>query len=372
MCQRDRRSDVLTKIHEVRGIYRSIMQAVNMAVDGDTIQIVSGTYEENVVIDRNVFVKAVAGEEVIVRGQNLATIHFTGMSGKIQDLTLEHDGGDPTLRGQSGVRCIEVHQGDFEMVNCTVSSKIGSGIMLLDGCYVAARKSRIIDNGRCGIIAFEESRLFCEDCLVNDNGLNGMDLQTGSNATSSRSRIEKNGQTGVLVSDCDTFATLMDCNVSSNSRRGITAQHHGTFVLRNCTIKDNRDCGILVLGDVQPCCCILDKCTISSNEKVEESQSVTIHGSVPDMSSCNIQGQILLLHTPIVRPSPMANARHFAGLFLHLTKSTSLGANCRLQRTAATFFFPFLFRVCTHVDINNANIRAHALYMCTCAIIHEN
>ena len=157
---------MLSKVSDLRGIYRSIMQAVNQAVDGDTIQILSGTYEENLVLETSVCLKPVPGEEVTIRGDNLAAISSSAMSAKIENITIEHSGGDSTLRGHDGVRCIEVHEGDFELVNCTVSSSVGSGIMLLDQCYVNVRKSRINDNGRCGIISFDESRVNCEDSMI--------------------------------------------------------------------------------------------------------------------------------------------------------------------------------------------------------------
>ena len=156
---------------------------------------------------------------------------------------------------------------------------------------------------------------------VQDNGLNGVDLQTGSTATLTRCKVERNGQTGVLVSDVDTHATVLDCSVSANSRRGITAQHHGAFTLRGCNIKENNDWGVLLLGDASPCCCLFVSCNITNNSE----GAVTIHGSVPDTSSCHIEGNLLLINTPPSRPSPTLPARQFAGEF-----------SCNLQNTART------------------------------------
>ena len=98
-----------------------------------------------------------------IRGEGLATVQSSAMSAKIENITLEHNGGDPSLRGQQGARCVEVHEGDFELLNCDVSCAVGSGIMMLDQSYIRVRKSRVNDNGRCGMICFDEARVNCED-----------------------------------------------------------------------------------------------------------------------------------------------------------------------------------------------------------------
>ena len=136
-----------------------------------------------------------------------------------------------------------------------------------------------------------------------------MDLQTGSTATLTRCKVLGNGQTGVLVSDADTHVTAFDCSFSANLRRGITAQHHGAFTLRNCTVAKNQDLGVLIMGDHSPCGCLLLNCIIKDNSE----GALTIHGSVPDTSTCTVEGEVSLVNTP-VRPSPSQVARQFAGM----------------------------------------------------------
>ena len=296
---------MLSKLIDVRGIYRSIQQAVTHAVDGDTIQVTAGMYEESLNIGTNVFIKCVAGEDVTIRGRGLSTIKCSAATMKIEGLTIEHAGGDSSLRGRDGARCIEVHGGDVEIVKCEVTSSIGSGVMLLDGGSARLRRTNVCDNGRCGVICFDEAHVHCEDCVVKDNGLNGVDLQAGSTATLSRCKIDRNSQTGVLVSDSDTHAAVLDCTIQSNDRRGITAQHSASFHLQNCDILNNRDLGVFILGDHSPCACLFVNCNIKGNLE----GALTIHGSLPDYSSCTIEGVVSLLNTP-KEPSPWQIARN--------------------------------------------------------------
>ena len=166
VTQRSNRTSVLSKATDVRGIYRSIQQALNHAVDGDTIQVLSGVYEENLVIETSVFIKPCPGEEVTLRGQVGPTVKSTAKSFKLEGVTIEHTGGDSTLRGRDGVRCIEVQYGDLELVNSDISSSIGSGIILLNHGSLKVKKSRLTDCGRCGILCFDESRIHCEDSII--------------------------------------------------------------------------------------------------------------------------------------------------------------------------------------------------------------
>merc|ERR1712127_650581 len=101
----------------------------------------------------------------------------------------------------------------------------------------------------------------------------------------------------------------MDSSISENSRRGITAQHNGAFTVTGCNIKDNHDIGVLVLGDATPCDCVFVNCNITGNDE----GAITIHGCVPDTSSCHIDGTVSLINPPPSRPSPSLPARKFAG-----------------------------------------------------------
>ena len=139
-----------------------------------------------------------------------------------------------------------------------------------------------------------------------------------------RCTINRNGQTGLLVSDSDTYATAVDCAISENDRRGVTAQHQGAFQLRGCNVTSNRDLGVLLLGDASPCTCLFVNSNITGNSE----GALTIHGSVPDTSSCHIEGEVKLLHTPPARPSPIEPARQFAGLHLYVC---SLPVLCSLE-----------------------------------------
>jgi len=44
----------------------------------------------------------VPGEEVTIRGENRATVSSSALSAKIEGITLQHVGGDASLRGKFG------------------------------------------------------------------------------------------------------------------------------------------------------------------------------------------------------------------------------------------------------------------------------
>ena len=85
--------------------------------------------------------------------------------------------------------------------------------------------------------------------------------------------------------------------------------------------QDNHDIGVLVLGDATPCDCVFVNCNITGNDE----GAITIHGCVPDTSSCHIDGTVSLINTPPSRPSPSLPARKFAGPQSHIIFGRAAG-----------------------------------------------
>lgn len=73
--------------------YTSIQEAINNASDSDSIYVYSGTYNENIVIDKSLILSKTGDGTVRVVGSSGHTVKITGNATEIYDFTIENQGG---------------------------------------------------------------------------------------------------------------------------------------------------------------------------------------------------------------------------------------------------------------------------------------
>ena len=150
VCHRSERPKILVAhaCAEYRGVFRSIAQALVKAQHGDTIHVNGGVYEESLSIAVNVLIRALPGEDVVLRSSaagDTSLVSSEAALARVERLTLEHCGGDPALRGLDGPRCVCVRAGELQLDNCTLSSTTGSVIMACLGGAVTVRVEAVVE-----------------------------------------------------------------------------------------------------------------------------------------------------------------------------------------------------------------------------------
>lgn len=288
-----------------KGFYKNITQALRKAEEGDTILIDGGVYAESLVVKISVCLCAAPGQEVIIKGHECPAIVACSHIVRLQGLTMEHGGGNAECRGAAGPRCVEVAGGILSLTDCSMASEIGSGVMVLGPASVTLRKCKMNRSGRCGLLGFTGASVTCEDSELSCNGLNGLDVQSGCTASITRCKLIGNAQTGILLSDLETKATVGDSVISDNNRRGVTSQFGAHLVLRDSEIKGNTDEGVYVISrglnittpHVVQGCCIQDN----------GAAAVLVEGgglSLEELTVNDIQGDVSIMGPDVTVVAP--------------------------------------------------------------------
>lgn len=216
---------------------QSIQDAINSAKSGDTIFVSSGTYYENVVVNRT----------VSLIGENRKTTIIHGNGAWLDVITIEADWVNITgfsITGGSNAIYFpwKIYRSNTSIIDCDIYNNI-VGLYSCELCSQVSVINCNIFNNRYGIILFGSSHII-ESCNVFSNDFKGIGLHTPSNK-----------------------CIIVNCSVWNNRNHGaITVAVSSDHVIKNSHIFNNT-LGVSFVGNgIDPVTGhIVTNCYISSN-----------------------------------------------------------------------------------------------------------
>lgn len=195
---------------------------------GDTI-LVNGTCEENLIVGSE-------HARITIDGQGTATIAPTsGFFGILirgtpiifKDITIAN--GDSVNRGV----IVQTGYGFFN--NATIKGFTERGVDARESGYAVVWKSEVLNNGKHGVSAAQNSETRVQHSLIKNNGGsgfgNGIWVKENSGAQITFNEILNNSWNGVLLQD-NADADVLENNISGNGRSGVRVQQLSTVHLR--------------------------------------------------------------------------------------------------------------------------------------------
>ncbi|MEA1876820.1 MAG: right-handed parallel beta-helix repeat-containing protein, partial [Bacteroidota bacterium] len=228
----------MTKIINVPSDFPTIQEAINMAVAGDTINIVAGTYNEKLTIMKsNIKLQGAGRDSTIINGNSttdptISILNSTGI--EISDFLIK--GGRYGIRLQySSVSCknnrienntkfgVRAFYNSFiEIGNTLIKLTDGGGISVDDGAVAWIDKSEITQNTGRGLSA-TSAGFEVTECIITNNGENG-------------------------IQSHDSSVRIYDSVISNNTGDGIDAWNGSRITLYGTEVKSNTDCGLMIGG----------------------------------------------------------------------------------------------------------------------------
>src|SRR5213080_4593924 len=172
------------------GAYPSIRDALELAENGDTISIASGTYPEPLRLDgRKIsLVAADVGEVVIaVRGTGEPTVSCRGSDVTLRGLVIRSD--DATA--------VQAVSTVLHMTKCEASAGYGAGISVANGSSLTGTDVRVT-GGQVGLI-FEDAGGTLDKCEVTGVSDDGIIVRLGADPTIRNSTITGCGFRGIYI-----------------------------------------------------------------------------------------------------------------------------------------------------------------------------
>jgi len=206
------------------GNYSIIQDAINDASDGDTIFVYSGTYYENLIVDKT----------INLVGENRNTV--------IIDC---YDNGDAIL-----IKADWITIKGFTITGC--DNYDCRGLLIIDSKYANILENIITSEFEVGIFLFRSSDCSIYYSTITDDCAIGIKIEIASNIEIFENSISKVGRIGISVDDCSN-CIIRNNNISSplwDASYGILLtsdlMEHNNRIVEN--ILDGFDSAILVVA----------------------------------------------------------------------------------------------------------------------------
>ena len=195
--------------------YTKIQDAINDANDGDTVFVYSGTYYENVVVDKSINLIGEDRITTIIDGGGHGDVVLVDTNHvQIMNFTITNGGGEYF---ESGV--FMNHVDECTVSYCDISGNNGFGIFLMWS------NGNIVTNN-----------------IVNSNGMAGIRVDVSSN-TITQNTIKYNVESGIFLYDAFNV-TIVD-NAISHNDNGIDVEGSSRDItIHENVIQDNSNYGI--------------------------------------------------------------------------------------------------------------------------------
>jgi len=213
--------------------YTSIQSAINAAVSGDTIYVYSGTYEENIVINKTITLIGENNVNTIINGSdygyvlNISANHVSISSFTIQNsrfyscgiyINSNYNSITNTILSNNVDGLYLSYSSDNVISGNTIIDNLGDGINFQISSNNAIYGNKIENNYGIGINFYYSSNNTISDNTISNNAEEGVNFQISSNNTISNNTISNNDFTGIGLDYYFTsYSTAIPVYTSSNN-----------------------------------------------------------------------------------------------------------------------------------------------------------
>lgn len=228
--------------------YTTIQEAINDAGPGDTINVLSGTYKENILVNQSVIINgAGTGSTIINGGYSGNVVEISVADVTLSDLTVSASGNGTldcgiytynasttiqdcmivdNAHGLYAAECYDIVVRDCELSN----SKYGSGMFLFNCSGMEINGNTCNYNNQSGIYVTGTISIRTQNALITDNTCNnnilgyGLKLFWSDGMQVLRNTASGNGLDGGLLWDVDD-STVDENSLYNNDQNGLTMKY---------------------------------------------------------------------------------------------------------------------------------------------------
>ncbi len=319
----------------VPGDVATLAEALSAIDEGGTITL-SGTIDagDGITIDK----------PVTIQGEGSSVTTVVGSAG---DQVLLVSGGGPVVlsgfavsyEGGGPANGVVVEGAAVTLRECIVSGAVGagpggSGVVVRNGGSLDAQDCRIEGNQLNGVDVFDTSVADLTGFEILDSGQTGLLFAGNSTGTVSGTTVDGNGLNGVEVRDAAT-PTFDGNTISNNAELGVFVQDEAAPTISLSTVSSNGFSGIAVDGEASPT--IFDSDMIANGEngiRYDSEASGTVRGNVIEGNQLHgiavVQRAAPEIIQNTIRGSADTGIAHFGEATLNIVGNTVSGARVGL------------------------------------------
>ncbi|MCX4756481.1 right-handed parallel beta-helix repeat-containing protein [Kitasatospora purpeofusca] len=213
------------------GEYDTLTEALAAAEPGDTVTVRSGTFRENVVVDKAV---------TIVPAQGPGTVRIDPPGGVPLTVTASATVRDLVIEGSdrsSPAVLVSGPDAAPSFTGCRVETRSAAGFEVVDGARPTLKGCTVANPDGLGLrLRGPGTAAAFEDCEVSAAGQAGLAVLGGATAALERCRVHHATGAGVLISDPGSAAELTGCEIYEIRGSGVQAEAQAGGRLVDCDI----------------------------------------------------------------------------------------------------------------------------------------
>ncbi len=227
---------------QIAGPDESISNAIQMARDGDVVEVKSGIYRENIFLDKSITLKGVdtGGGPPVLMGDGVESTLTLLADGCIVEGFVVTGSGNP----HAG---IEILSGNNSISDNVIRNNRGYGVLISEARGNAVLSNQIRENGFDGVCIKGAGDNLVSDNVVSTNGGCGISLEESSDNVLSTNRISSNSEQGIELLD-SSGNSILDNMIGGGSGHGIQLAGSIANDISGNVVSDNQNDGIRLEG----------------------------------------------------------------------------------------------------------------------------
>ena len=238
--------------------FTSIQSAINAAEEYDTVFVYAGIYNEDIYIERPVYLRGEEKETTIINGtgeDNVVTI--VGNYIEISNFTIQNSnksGYNPHYYWSGIEISFDEGKGNYNKIESCIVKDNNNGICLKGNMKENEFIDNIVKNNSYYGIFFQGNAYGVDDILfsgntVMDNGYIGIELGVGKNNTLENNDIKNSGYAGIRLSKQKNLIIISN-TIQNNDRYGICVDNADNITINKNSIISN-DVGMEIRGHIK-------------------------------------------------------------------------------------------------------------------------
>jgi len=200
--------------------YQTIQDAIDNSYSSYTVVVKNGEYNENIVIDKKLYLKGEDKEKTIITGIGFENVvNITAENVEISGFTIQNSGKDLFDAG-----IIVTSKYLMQDSNTTITDNIiknnSAGVRLFTACSNVV-KNNIIEDNNVGIFAMMTLDNIIEGNIIRKNSENGIQLEWACNTNIIGNTIEDNKNSGIYLQGSSNENNIKENNTFKNNNIGI-------------------------------------------------------------------------------------------------------------------------------------------------------